>query len=330
MNGSGDARPNEGPSTTKAGQDVAVLIPCFNEEMTIGRVVRDFREALPQAEIFVYDNASSDRTAQLAAEAGAVVRPFPRRGKGNVVRRMFKDIDAGVYLLVDGDDTYPADMAASMLELLGQTNADMVVGTRLQGHDRSAFPTLHSFGNRMISGLISTLFSSRVTDVLSGYRALTRDLVRSVYLRSQGFDIEAELTLQTLVRGHTIRETPIRYGARPEGSASKLNTWSDGLRILRLMLLIFRDYKPLVFFVGLSALSFILGLSFGWRPIEDYLQTRFVSHVPLALLATALEILAGLFLGIGLILDAITRFHLENQARMQEILTRVGSDERQS
>ncbi len=310
--------------------DVAVLIPCYNEEMTVGRVVREFREALPQARIFVYDNASSDATAQLASEAGAVVRPSPRRGKGNVVRHMFRDIDAEVYLLVDGDDTYPAEMAAGMIALLQQTNSDMVVGTRLEGHARSAFPALHAFGNRMISRLIATLFSSRVTDVLSGYRALTGDLVRSIHLRSQGFDIETELTLQTLVRGHTICETPIRYGARPKGSASKLNTWSDGLRILRLMLLVFRDYKPLVFFSSLSALCFVLGLIFGWQPIADYLQTRFVSHVPLALLAAALEILAGLFLGIGLILDAITRFHLESQERMQKILARVESNERQS
>lgn len=220
-------------------------------------------------------------------------------------------------------------MAPGMVVLLEESNADMVVGTRLEVHDRRAFPTWHAFGNRMISKLISTLFSSTVTDVLSGYRALSRDLVRSIYLRSQGFDIETELTLQTLVRGHTIVETPIRYGTRPAGSTSKLSTWSDGWRILRLMLLIFRDYKPLVFFSALSALCFVLGLVFGWQPVADYLQTRFVSHVPLALLAAALEILAVLFLGIGLILDAITRFHVENQERMREVLERVASAERQ-
>jgi glycosyltransferase involved in cell wall biosynthesis len=309
---------------------VAVLIPCYNEALTIGRVVREFRDALPDSRVFVYDNASSDETAQRAAEAGATVRHSPRRGKGNVVRHMLREIDAEIYLVVDGDDTYPAAMAGSMVDLLQRSGADMVVGTRLERHHRSAFPTWHAFGNRLISGLISLLFAAQVSDVLSGYRAFTRELVRRIYLRSQGFDIETELTLQTLVRGQVIRETPIQYGTRPSGSTSKLSTWSDGWRIIRLMLLIFRDYKPLVFFSALSLLCFVLGLGFGWQPVVDYLQTRFVSHVPLALLAAALEILAGLFLGIGLILDAITRFHVESQERMQEILARIPSAERQA
>jgi glycosyltransferase involved in cell wall biosynthesis len=298
---------------SKRGKKVAVLLPCYNEEVTIGKVVRDFRKTLPRADVYVFDNNSEDDTAGIAAEAGAVVVPSPAQGKGNVVKHMFRVVDADIYVMADGDDTYPADAATELIKVLDESEADMVVGTRLKEHDESAFRVLHEFGNKLISKLISLLFSSLVTDALSGYRVFTQHFVRTLYLQSAGFEIETEITLQALIRGYVIKEVPIRYASRPPGSVTKLNTFSDGLHVFRVMFLIFKDYKPLVFFSSLSILCFFLGLMAGWYPISDYLTTRFVSHVPLALLAAALEILAVLFLGIGLILNAITRFHIESQ-----------------
>jgi glycosyltransferase involved in cell wall biosynthesis len=292
---------------------IAVLLPCYNEEVTIGKVVADFRTALPAADIYVFDNNSRDKTAQSAADAGAIVVPSPAQGKGNVVKHMFRVVDADIYVMADGDDTYPASMASDLIQALEESGADMVVGTRLKDHDKTAFRVLHEFGNKLISGLISVLFSSTIKDALSGYRVFSQHFVRTLYLRSGGFEIETEITLQALIKDRIIQEVPIRYGSRPPGSVTKLNTFSDGLHVFKVMFLIFKDYKPLVFFSSLSILCFALGLIAGLYPISDYLTTRFVSHVPLALLAAALEILAVLFLGIGLILNAITRFHMESQ-----------------
>ncbi len=292
---------------------IVVLLPCYNEEVTIGKVVTDFRRALPSADVYVFDNNSTDETAEVAANAGAIVIPSPAQGKGNVVKHMFRIIDSDIYVMADGDDTYPADAAGDLIRALEESGADMVVGTRLKDHDKSAFRVLHEFGNKLISGLISVLFSSTIKDALSGYRVFSQHFVRTLYLGSGGFEIETEITLQALIRSRVIKEVPIRYGNRPPGSITKLNTFSDGLHVFKLMFLIFKDYKPLVFFSSLSMLCFVLGLIAGWYPISDYLTTRYVSHVPLALLAAALEILAVLFFGIGLILNAITRFHVESQ-----------------
>jgi glycosyltransferase involved in cell wall biosynthesis len=307
-------------------QKIAVLLPCFNEEATIGKVVADFRRALPTAEIFVFDNASDDATARVAAEAGAVVVRSPRRGKGNVVRHMFQTVEADVFVMADGDDTYPAHESVELIRVLRETKADMVVGTRLQQHEHGAFRALHEFGNKFISKLISVLFSAQVTDVLSGYRAMDVDFVRTLYLKSNGFEIETEITLQALIKNRVIQEVPIRYGERPAGSHSKLSTFSDGALIIRGVLLVFRDYKPLVFFSCVSGLCFVLGLVAGWYPIADYARTQFVSHVPLALLAAALEVLAVLFFGIGLILNAIARFHMESQGMVGNLIRRVSRD----
>lgn len=296
-----------------SGKKVAVLLPCFNEEVTIGKVVNDFRTALPTAEVYVFDNNSSDKTAAVAAEAGAIVVNSPKQGKGNVVQHMFRIVEADIYLMADGDDTYPVDKAGDLIRVLDESDADMVVGTRLKDHERGAFRILHEFGNKLISKLIAVLFSSSVTDVLSGYRAFHEHFVRTLYLKSGGFEIETEITLQAIIKNCVIKEVPIRYANRPPGSISKLNTLSDGMHVLKSVFLIFKDYKPLVFFSCISALCFVLGLIAGWYPIADYLTTRYVSHVPLALLAAALEILAVLFLGIGLILNAIKRFHTESQ-----------------
>jgi hypothetical protein len=294
-----------------AGERMAVLIPCLDEEATVGRVVTDFRQAFPGADVYVFDNGSSDRTADVARAAGATVVSSPRPGKGNVVRHMFRTVEADLYVLVDGDGTYPAAHAPALVQALRQSGAEMVVGTRLADHDRKAFRPLHRLGNRMITRLIGTLFSAHLTDVLSGYRVLSRDLVRALQLRSTGFEIETEMTLQCLVRHRTMVEVPIAYASRPPGSRSKLSTFTDGLHIGRVIVLIFRDYKPLPFFMTLGGVCLVAGILAGWRPIADYVEARYVRHVPLALLAAALEILAVLFGGIGLVLDSLARFHLD-------------------
>jgi glycosyltransferase involved in cell wall biosynthesis len=308
---------------TSAPKTIAVLLPCFNEEVTIGKVVRDFREAVPEATVYVFDNNSTDRTAGIAREAGAVVVPSPRQGKGNVVQHMFRVVDADLFLMADGDDTYPAAHARELLEAVASGAADMAVGARLTHHDDAAFRPLHGVGNNMISGLIARLFKTRVTDVLTGYRAFHRHFVRTLYLRSGGFEIETEMTLQAIVKNHTIREIPIHYGSRPEGSISKLNTFSDGIHVVKSIFLIFKDYEPLAFFSVLAGICLVLGLVAGWFPINDFVETRYVSHVPLALLAAALEILAVLFFGIGLILNAITKFHIENQELIGSVHRRI-------
>jgi glycosyltransferase involved in cell wall biosynthesis len=317
------ATPRQTPVHVDREETIAVLLPCYNEAATIGKVVADFRAALPTADVYVFDNNSNDDTARVARAAGAVVVPSPKQGKGHVVRHMFASVDAEIYVMADGDDTYPASASPELIQALKTTNADMVVGTRLQNYEPRSFRALHEFGNKLVSKLISVLFSASVTDVLSGYRVFGRPLVRTLYLQAGGFEIETEITLQALVKKRVIREVPVHYGRRPPGSYSKLNTWSDGILVLRSVFLIFRDYKPLAFFSIVSAVCFVLGLIAGWFPIKDYVEIRYVNHVPLALLAAALEVLAVLFLGIGLILNAIKRFHMENQELIAGIFKRV-------
>lgn len=305
---------------------VAVILPCYNEELTIGKVIADFRKSLPEAVVYVYDNNSEDRTAEVAAGAGAVVVPSRKQGKGNVVKHMFREIDADIYVMADGDDTYAAERAPDLIRGIEEWGADMVVGTRLEDHEKGALRTLHMFGNKVISKLISVLFSSPVTDALSGYRAFNRHFSKTLYLKSDGFEVETEMTLHALLRRCVIKEVPVHYSSRPPGSVSKLNTFSDGLNVLKCIFLIFRDYKPLVFFSSLSGICFILGLLAGRYPIADYLHTRYVSHVPLALLAAALMILAVLFLGIGLILNAIIGYHTETHELIGNVHRLMGRD----
>ena len=298
------------PAAPFAG--VAVLVPCYNEELTVAKVVADFTQALPGAEILVYDNNSTDKTAILARGAGATVRRAPRQGKGNVVRQMFDEVDAQIYVMVDGDDTYPAAAAAGLITELTKTGADMVVGVRMASFAAGSFRRFHQLGNHLVAGLISRLFSAKVTDVLSGYRVFSRAFVKTVPLMSQGFEIETEMTLQALAKRFVITEVPIAYGCRPEGSQSKLNTCSDGFLVLKSIVMIFKDYKPLLFFSSLSGLLLLVTLAAGLAPILDYVRARYVFHVPLAILASGTGILSALSLTIGLILHTITRHHNEN------------------
>ena len=290
---------------------VAVVIPCLDEESTIGKVIADMKAALPSAEIFVFDNASSDRTAEIARASGATVIPSPRRGKGNVIRHMANVVEADAYLLLDGDDTYPAAESPRLLRRFVEDRIDMLVATRLDSHDERAFRVFHKLGNRVIAGIISLLFRAPVTDVLSGYRILSSRFVRLVHLRSEGFEIETEMTLQALAKGLSILEVPIEYGTRPAGSQSKLDTVSDGLLIFKSIFLLFKDYKPFVFFSAVAAVLALASLIAGSAPVFDFYRYQFVYHVPRAILAAGLAVLAAVSFGVGLLLDTISRYQQE-------------------
>jgi glycosyltransferase involved in cell wall biosynthesis len=288
---------------------IAVVIPCYDEAPTIRKVVEDFRKALPAAEVFVFDNNSRDDSAAIARSAGAHVVASPLQGKGHVVRHMTERVDADIYLLVDGDDTYPADAAPMMVARLQREELDLLVGARLDDYESGAFRTFHRAGNRLISWLIRVLFRAQLGDVLSGYRVLSRQFVDLVRLRRPGFEVETEMTLQALAKRLRVAEIPVRYCRRPAGSHSKLGTWSDGFLIARCILMLFKDYKPLVFFSSLSLLLAIAALAAGSAPVNDFIRTGLVLHIPRAILAAALGTLSVIFLTAGVILDTIAKFH---------------------
>lgn len=290
---------------------IAVVIPCLDEERTIGAVVADLKAALPSAEILVFDNASQDRTAERARAAGAFVIPSPRRGKGNVIRHMANVVDADVYVLIDGDDTYPAEEAPRLVERFLESGADMLVATRLDSYDDGAFRVFHEFGNRLISRTIALLFRTPVRDVLSGYRVLSSRFLRLAHLRAEGFEIETEMTLQALAKDLPFLEVPIQYRSRPPGSRSKLGTLSDGLLILKCIVLLFKDYKPFPFFGAVAGLLLLASLLVGSAPVLDYYHHQFVYHVPRAILAAALALLSAMSLVVGILLDTIARYHRE-------------------
>jgi len=305
-------------------QKIAVLIPCFNEEGTVGKVVRDFKGAVGEAEIFVFDNDSTDKTAEIARQAGAVVVRSYHQGKGNVVRHMFDKVEADIYIMVDGDDTYPADEAPGLIEALNSSGAAMVVGSRMKEFDKRSFRRFHLLGNRLVTKLISVLFKVKVTDVLSGYRVFSREFVKTVPLVSKGFEVETEMTLQAAAKDFQIMEVPIKYSPRPEASNSKLNTYSDGFLIIKSIMMIFKDYKPFVFFSGCSIILAVASLFFGYAPIHDFYTTGEVIHMPRAVLAASVGILATLSFAIGLILDTISKYHDENFVLWRRYLKKRG------
>jgi len=300
----------ETPAASDASR-VAVVIPCFNEASTIAKVVREFSAALPDAKIYVFDNNSTDRSFEEADRAGAIVIRSREQGKGNVLRHMVRVVDADIYVLTDGDDTYPAEAAGSMIEELQNDQLDMLVGMRLREYEEGAFRRYHLFGNTVISRMISLFFRTRLEDVLSGYRVLSRRFVEIVPFQARGFEVETEMTLQALNKRLRVAETPIRYRSRPEGSVSKLTTANDGLLILRSIVMLFRDYRPLVFFSTLGVVFAVCSLIAGYAPVRDYIETQYVLHVPRAILAAGLSILSLLSFTAGLILDTISRLHLE-------------------
>ncbi len=290
-----------------SGYRTAVLIPCFNEEKTIGKVVGDFKKAIPSAEIYVYNNRSTDRTADIAAEAGAMVRDETHAGKGNVVRRMFADIDADIYVLVDGDDTYHAPSAAAMIQKLIDERLDMVVGTRLSEYSEDAFRLGHRFGNDLLTGFLGLLFGSTFTDILSGYRVFSRRFVKSFPAVSKGFEIESELTVHALELRMPIGEMTTPYQTRPENSVSKLRTYRDGTRILLMILIMFKEERPLTFFSLVFGSLSLISLLLAYPIVITYLETGLVPRFPTAILSTGIMILAFLSLTCGFILDTVTR-----------------------
>jgi glycosyltransferase involved in cell wall biosynthesis len=284
---------------------VAILIPCRDEAAAITKVIEDFKDALPDASVFVYDNQSSDNTAELAAAAGAIVRHETLPGKGNVVRRMFSDIDADVYILVDGDDTYDASGAPAMVNKLEQDCLDMIVGARIASSD-SAYRAGHRFGNLLLTRLVAFLFGNRISDMLSGYRVFSRRFVKSFPALSVGFETETELTVHALELRMPIEEMTFPYKIRPDDSTSKLNTYRDGWRILRTIFKLTKEEKPLLVF-GLSSLVFAaISVWLAWPLFVTFLDTGLVPRVPTAILATGLMLLAFVTLACGAILDVVT------------------------
>ena len=283
---------------------IAVLIPCYQEELTIAKVIADFRKVLPGAVIYVFDNNCTDATAELARKAGAVVLREKRQGKGFVVASMFDHVDADILVMVDGDDTYEAAAVHRLLAPILSGDADTTVATRLHTYGQQAFRPFHLLGNRMVCAIINWMFHAQITDIFSGYRAFTREAAAQIPITSHGFDVETELTLQALYRGLVIKEIAAPYGARPEGSFSKLRTFSDGIAVLLKLVLILKSYKPLTFFGLCGLLSLGLGLAAGVRPVYEYITKSYVYAVPSAILAAALVLLAFFCLGVGLILNS--------------------------
>src|SRR6266446_3235530 len=285
---------------------VAVLVPCFNEEAAVAAVVADFRKALPAAKIYVYDNNSSDRTVAVAREAGAEVRSESRQGKGHVVRRMFADVDADIYVLVDGDATYDAPSAPRMIERLVNDHLDMVVGLRIDQAE-AAYRRGHRIGNRMLTGFLSSVFGQAFKDILSGYRVFSRRFVKSFPVLSDGFEIETELSVHALELAMPVAELETPYYARPEGSVSKLNTWRDGFRILGTILKLYRSEKPLRFFTAIGIFLTLVSIGLAIPIIVTYLEQGIVPRLPTAVLSMGLMILAVLSISSGLVLDTVTR-----------------------
>lgn len=286
------------------GKSVAVLLPCHNEEAAIVEVVESFRRALPGAQIYVYDNNSTDRTAELAAAAGAVVRREPRQGKGFVVRRMLADIEADLYIMADGDRTYDASSAGRLADTLVSENVDMVVGVRV-GQD-GAFPKGHRFGNRFFNLVVSRLFGVGFTDILSGYRAVSRRFAKSFPAASTGFEIETELAIHALDLKLATVEIPLPYGARPDNSASKLKTFRDGAKILGTIVLMYKALQPFAFFGAIAAVLFAAALALGAPVILTYFRTGFVPRLPTAILAAGLMQLAFLALTCAIVMDSVS------------------------
>lgn len=309
-------------------ESVAVLIPCYNEAPTIGKVVDDFTRALPGATVYVYDNNSSDETARIAREHGAVVRFEPRQGKGNVVRQMIRDIDAEYYLMADGDDTYPAEAAPDLLAPLMRDEADTVVGDRLSNgtygdENKRAF---HGLGNDLVRGLVNVLYGFRYDDIMTGYRSFNRVFAETLPVLSSGFQIETELSIHAADKGWRIAQVSVDYRDRPEGSVSKLNTFSDGMRVLRMIFSLLKDYKPLPFFSILAAVSLACGLALGVPVIVEFAATGLVERLPTALAAVALCGLAALLLVCGVILDTVVKGNRRDwELRVTEAYRRRGA-----
>ncbi|NVE01874.1 glycosyltransferase family 2 protein [Massilia sp. BJB1822] len=293
-------------------QRIAVIVPCYNEALTIAAIVRDFQACLPQAPVYVFDNNSSDATVAVAEAAGAIVRRVPLQGKGNVVRRMFADVEADIYIMVDGDATYDASVAPQLAEKLLREGLDMVVGSRVT-EEQAAYRFGHRFGNRLLTGCVGLVFGNTFGDMLSGYRLFSRRYAKSFAAHSAGFETETELTVHALELRMPVAEVPTVYKARPEGSVSKLNTYRDGARILLMILKLFKNEKPLHFYALGSAVFMALALVLAAPLLQTYLATGLVPRLPTAVLCTGIGLFSVLLLCCGLILDTVTKGRIEQK-----------------
>lgn len=292
--------------------DIAVLIPCYNEAAAIGKVVEDFRQALPEAKIYVYDNNSTDQTAELARQAGASVRREPRQGKGHVVRRMFADVDADIFVMVDGDDTYDASVAPQMVTRAVQEGLDLVNGVRIAG-SQTAYRPGHKLGNQVLSGLVRSIFGRGATDMLSGYRVFSKRFVKTFPMMSRGFEIETELTVHSLELDMPTGEVPGHFKDRAEGSESKLNSIRDGVRILSTITKLLKQERPLPVFGALAGMLALLSVILAAPVFAEYFATGLVPRLPTAVLSASIMVLAFLMGAVGLILDTVTRGRQETK-----------------
>lgn len=297
---------------------IAVVIPCYNEEATIAKVISDFRTELPEADVFVFDNNSSDQTAMIAKSAGVKVFSEKRQGKGYVMQRAFREINADILVMVDGDDTYSAGDVHRLVDPVQKDIADMTVGNRFSDR-KSGFSPSHRFGNAVFRYLLNYLFHTKFRDILSGYRVMKKDFYKNLPLMAKGFEIETELTLQSLERDFRIIELPIRYRNRPEGSHSKINKFKDGSQIIMTIISLLRDYRPMVFFSYLGGFFIIAGMLFGSIVVIEYYRTGFISRVPTAILSIALIIIGINAIISGLILSAVNRRQKEIEVIIRQI-----------
>lgn len=293
--------------------NIAVIIPCYNEELTVKKVITDFRKELPQANIYVFDNNSKDNTAQIAKENGAIVIHEYNQGKGNVVRSMFRKVDAEIYVMVDGDDTYPAEEVHKLIEPIINKQADMAIGDRLSNgtYKKENKRYFHGLGNSLVRSTINTIFKTNLKDIMTGYRAFNKEFVKNIPVLSKKFEIETEMTLHALDKGYIIKEIPIVYRDRPEGSFSKLNTVKDGIKVLKMITKMFKDYKPLQFFSIIAVIVFFIGFIIGLPVIIEFAKTHYITKVPTSILATGIMIFSLILWQCGLILDTVVKKHKE-------------------
>ncbi len=292
----------------------AILIPCYNEELTIEKVIKDFKRELPEADIYVYNNNSKDKTAEIAQANGAIVKQEYRQGKGNVVRSMFRDIDADIYVMVDGDDTYPAEEVHKLMKPIQEGRADMVIGDRLTNgtYQKENKRHFHEFGNNLVRKSINVLFHTKLKDIMTGYRVFNKTFVKNMPVMSPKFEIETEMSLHALDKKFIIEEIPIVYRDRPEGSVSKLNTISDGIKVVKTIVKMFKDFKPRQFFWVIAFIFVILGLIVGIPVIVEFLKTGIITKMPSAILATGIMIFSLITAQCGVILDTVVKQNREN------------------
>lgn len=289
---------------------IAVLIPCYNEAKTIEKVVKDYKKVLPDADIYVYDNNSTDGTDKIAKKAGAIIKREYRQGKGNVIRSMFQDIEADCYLMIDGDDTYPCKNAKEMCDLILNNQADMVIGDRLSStYFKENKRPFHNFGNKLVRGLINTLFKSKVRDIMTGYRAFSYEFVKTFPVLSKGFEIETEMTIHALDKNFLLKEIPVEYRDRPAGSESKLNTYRDGFNVLKTIGRLFKEYRPTIFFTLVSLLFLIISIIFAVPVFRDYFQTGLVPRYPTLIFSGFMLMVSILLFVCGLILEVVVKKH---------------------